>query len=721
MTRDTLLDIAPFAVWLQREEDILAANQQAATFFGVSSPDELEGVSVLEFVSESEYERMRRLYRQVPSGEEFTETLDTRIVDRTGATKWGRFVASPFTFEEESAIFVIAQDVTEEIRQQGKLEDLTTRFESALEGSETGVWVWDLETNRGMWDERTERLFGYEPGEFPGTVEGYLDRIHPDDMDRFEAANEQALAEGNFQVEVRVVVDGEVQRWVGARGDVHYEDGEPDRMVGIVADITDRKEREERLERYRQVVENSTDMLAVVDRDYRYLVANRQYREFHDLSANDDLQSLVVADVLSKGEFEEAKPHMDRAFEGEPVSYEMTRVDSDGNRRTLDVDYYPLGDGESPTSVVASMRDVTERKEREAQLQRERDRFSALFRHFPEPTVAASLDGERAILQRVNPAFEEVFGYDAEKVVGEPINDHIVPEEARDEATRIDERIEEGDLVDEEVRRLTADGPGDFLFRNIPIPAEGREDHYGVYVDITERKERERELRRQNERLDEFAAVVSHDLRNPLNVARGRASLAVEQDDVDHVEGVLEALDRMGEIIEDTLTLAKEGDTVGGTERIALFDLLKQCWSMVETREAQLEVDDNFTIQASRDRLHHVFENLFRNAVEHGSTSNRPEGDDAVEHGTQSPGESALTIRVGLAGDESFYVEDDGSGIPDEEKGAVFEPGHTSAEEGTGLGLTIVHRIAEAHGWAVSVTDSESGGARFIFEGVDIE
>jgi signal transduction histidine kinase len=152
----------------------------------------------------------------------------------------------------------------------------------------------------------------------------------------------------------------------------------------------------------------------------------------------------------------------------------------------------------------------------------------------------------------------------------------------------------------------------------------------------------------------------------------------------------------MEAIVEDTLTLARQGDIISETESVSLTDLVGKCWAAVHTDDATVEVVDEVTLQADPDRLRHVFENLFRNAVEHGG--------------------SDVTVRVGARDEEAIYVEDDGPGIPVEKREKVLEPGHSSARDGTGFGLTIVKRIVEAHGWELSVTDGTDGGARFEFE-----
>ena len=223
----------------------------------------------------------------------------------------------------------------------------------------------------------------------------------------------------------------------------------------------------------------------------------------------------------------------------------------------------------------------------------------------------------------------------------------------------------------------------------------------GVFRDVSERLRRQRELQRQNERLDEFASVVSHDLRSPLDVAQGRATLLEQECESEHIDSLQTALDRMEEIVEDTLVLARNGQRVGEMDSINLVSAIGNCWEMVDTSTATLEIDDEVTIRADSDRVRHLFENLFRNAVDHG-------GD-------------GVTVRVGQTDETTIYVADDGPGIPEDEQDAVFDPGYSSVPDGTGFGLAIVQRLAEAHGWDVTLTDSESGGARFEFSGVEIQ
>ncbi|UHH26192.1 PAS domain S-box protein [Halobacterium noricense] len=253
--------------------------------------------------------------------------------------------------------------------------------------------------------------------------------------------------------------------------------------------------------------------------------------------------------------------------------------------------------------------------------------------------------------------------------------------------------------------------------------------------DITERKARERELERQNERLDEFASVVSHDLRSPINVARGGLDLATDTGDHDHLDRASSALDRMEALVEDVLKLARQGGLADETESAALAEVATDAWDCIDAADATLAVETDDSVEADPTRLQELFENLFRNAVEHGSTDpqNAKRSEDAVGHGSTNPRSHAHEDAVEHAGDaggvsvtvtscaDGFAVIDDGPGLPEGSHDEVFERGFTSVDGGTGFGLAIVERIADAHGWTVDAVPPDEGdpdrGARFEITG----
>ena len=341
--------------------------------------------------------------------------------------------------------------------------------------------------------------------------------------------------------------------------------------------------------------------------------------------------------------------------------------------------------------------------------------------------VGVAIYGADGRYRYVNGAYADLLGVDRAELVGSPVCEVAVDLDP----ARFDGYWDS--FANGETR--TAETEHRHSGRTVPVATvttrhriDGTPYNFGTVKDISERKAREREINRQNERLNSFAGVVAHDLRNPLNVAQNYLELL--QDDIDREEAALveSALGRMETLIDDLLTLAREGESISETETVSLHEAATVAWESTRSPDADLTVDDNATLAADRARLRQLFENLFANAVEHGSTtppsqapedaaehgapSSRPAADDAADHASEG-----VSVRVGPLAD-GFYVADDGPGIPEERHEDIFDPGNSTADDGTGFGLAIVREIAEAHGWDVRVTDAEGGGARFEVTGV---
>ncbi|GGJ09671.1 hypothetical protein GCM10008995_19460 [Halobellus salinus] len=362
-----------------------------------------------------------------------------------------------------------------------------------------------------------------------------------------------------------------------------------------------------------------------------------------------------------------------------------------------------LGDGVID-GVLLSSRDITERKEYQLEAEALAGEYDALLNNVEDAifliNVRETADGLRFEFERLSPSYERQTGITTEAVQGRTPLEVFGEEQGAELAANYHRCVNAGEPISYQEELRVGDGARFWQTKIAPAVSDGRVTRLvGITRNVTNRVERERYLRQQNERLEEFSSVISHDLRNPLNVAQGRAALLAEQVESDHLESLRCALDRMEGIVEDTLTLARQGEIIRETESISLTDLAGKSWATVDTADATIEIADDVSFQGDHDRLRHVFENLFRNAVQHG-------GPD-------------VTVRVGSDTEGQIYVEDDGPGIPVAERDEVLEPGHSSAHGGTGFGLTIVRRIVEAHGWALSVTDGTDGGARFEVEMTD--
>ncbi|MBZ6494509.1 two-component system sensor histidine kinase NtrB [Natrinema longum] len=305
-----------------------------------------------------------------------------------------------------------------------------------------------------------------------------------------------------------------------------------------------------------------------------------------------------------------------------------------------------------------------------------------------------------------NPAIEDILGYTPDELVGST-KMKIIPERLRPvHAGALESYVQTGDRNIDwsgvELPALHKDG------HEVPTLISLREHEHdgeryftGIVRDITERREREDEIHEQKERLDQFAEILAHDIRNPLSVAQGYTDVAKQTYDAPVLADISDALDHIDELVDDVLVLSKTGQTVGELGPCSVEHGVRESWQAVETRHAELRIETPIgTIRADESRFRELLGNLFRNAVEHA-------GADVI-------------VRVGRLPDrDGIYIADDGPGVPDSVRSDIFEHGYSTREAGTGYGLSIVKQIAEGHGWDVSVTESEHGGARFDIHDID--
>ncbi|MFC3476207.1 GAF domain-containing protein [Halobacterium litoreum] len=618
----------------------------------------------------------------------------------------------------------------ERIRSQRELRESEQRFRALFEEADDAFLLYDTPFGRPGTVEHAngaaERLFDATEAELR---ERSLDELLAGDPEQFvpggaESTFQTAPATGDdrvFEVAVKPFFDG----------------GGPDAFA-VVSDVTEQHHREQTLTHLhdatrRMLAANSTEEIADVIVDAAKELLGLPYVGVYFDGGDATLRPASVSGPVG----DEGPPVLRRGASlawqvyeaGVPRMFEdVASRDHVHNEDTIVVEEFihPLGEhgvllvGAEEVGVLTktdrdllsvlatngeAALDRAERvrmlRDREAELRRERNRLAALFENIPSPTASFVVEHGEPVVKSVNPAFERVFGYDEETLVGENIDDYIVPADHQTEAEVYNEKLMAGQNVNVEVRRVTEDGPKDFLLDVVPFRLDEPNVHgYAMYTDITDRKERERELERQNDRLEEFAGIVSHDLRNPLNVARGYLELAAETESEEHFERADDALERMHDIIESVLTLARHGRSLEETVDVSLENAVDRAWKNVTTAEADVTVTADATLAADPSRLGSLLENLFRNAVEHG-------GD-------------AVRVTVGpIDGDggdlAGFYVADDGPGIPPDHREEVFRSGKTHSEDGTGFGLAIVKSVADAHGWRVELAESENGGARFEF------
>jgi len=243
--------------------------------------------------------------------------------------------------------------------------------------------------------------------------------------------------------------------------------------------------------------------------------------------------------------------------------------------------------------------------------------------------------------------------------------------------------------------------------------AGGRLEAMDAYSRLEGRFQRAAE---RNRELTQFARTVSHDLNSPLSVIYGRIELALaEPANAElHLRAARNAAKRVDSLVTDHLQTI-ETDDDSDTEPVSVQTVATQAWRIVDPSTARLRIEPQLgTVEANTIRLQQLFENLIRNAIEHGSAESVGLGaaESTDPHAVFEEDTDSVTVTIKPT-PTGFAVCDDGPGIPDGERDAIFESGYTTTEAGSGLGLHIVDEIVDAHGWSIAVGESDSGGARF--------
>lgn len=276
-------------------------------------------------------------------------------------------------YPQSDKVFSLFRDVTEEQNNEAQLREYVERINEAERIVGFGIWEWDVERGVVHWSDELHRIYGLRPGEFEGTVDAFVERLHPDDRERVWTQISTALATHEpFAFEERIQrADGEVRKLVSKGRVIVGPNGSAQAMVGVCHDVTQRAKAEEALgaseRRMRAIVDNTPSMITVKDLQGRYLMGNAEAEKVAGL-ANDELIGKHCEDVFPAEIASDQRANDQRAAsEGGPVYGEAT-LPREGEERTYVTVTFPLRDGERiPVETCTIATDVTERKEREGE------------------------------------------------------------------------------------------------------------------------------------------------------------------------------------------------------------------------------------------------------------------------------------------------------------------------------------------------------------------
>jgi len=545
-----------------------------------------------------------------------------------------------------------------------------------------------------------EKLAGYSPETIEsGDTSWGEDVIHPDDQGKVWDDVQEAIEDGDpFELTYRIETAGGQTKWVWERGrNVTDSDGEIIALEGFITDITESKRRERRFE---AIFNNTYQFTGLLEPDGTIIEANEAALSFAGID-----RDKVVGKPLWEGKWfdssqqtkDVAREAVETAQNGELFRDEI-KIRGADEEAFVDFSVRPVTNGDGDvTLLIPEGRNISELKEREQSLREQEHQFEAIFN---DPNLLVGLLSTDGTVKDINEIALEYVDASREDIVGDPFwETPWWTEDYREAVKQWVAEAADGEYVEYEADHPIEDGGEATVEGNFRPVTDDDGTVSRIIVsakDITQRRRRERELKRRNEQFDEFASFVSHDLQSPVSTVQGRLELALQTGEMGHVEKAAEAIDRVDELRDDLVTTLRTGEIVSETERIELESVMDDVWTAVDPPQtASVTVEEGTQIEADTDALQRMLENLVGNSIEHGP-------DD-------------VAIQIGEFG-SGVYYEDSGPGIDPELRDRIFTPGFSTknGEEGIGMGMASVRQIVLAHGWEIHIKDGEDlDGVRF--------
>jgi len=719
---------------------ILGINSQLKSLYGYTEA-ELRTMTVGDYSATDEgytTERARESIRAAADGE--PQSFEWLIERVDGERIWTDVRLAQSTLDGEAYVLAEIRDITERKRRQQALRDERDFIEQSLEALQDAFYVLAPDGTLQRWNTALQEATGYSAAQLDGmhAVELFAE----DDRPRITEAIDRALQDGTSVVEAPfVTADGQriPHEFNGSR--LTDSSGELRGVIGIGRDITVRKRQLERLETlqqaFRQLHETASSTDPFEQKVEELLAFGREYLEIEQgfltrIDTDERIQEILVGvgpnEQLSTGATAPLEKSYCRHTLAPEFETPLTVLDAEAEGWADDPAFQQFGlgcyigskvvvDGETVGTICFSGRGTRseaftesqqtyvelltewaayeiDRIERERQYRRLTERISDSY---------YAVDTEFTITYW-NDVIADRIGIAAEAVVGRNLWECFPEIQQTALEASLREAMETQQPVDCEYYYEPAD-----YWTALQIYPD--EDGLAVISkDISDRKAYEQQLERSNERLQEFAYILSHDLQEPLRMVSSYVDLLeTELDELlddetrEYMQFAVDGAERMRGMIDGLLQYSRvetEGQSFSETDVAAVVEGVRQDLQLVIAEsDIELIVNSLPTVQADADQLGQVFQNLLSNAIDHGGNGTTIEL-------------SATEIVDGYR----FAVSDDGPGIPDDQQEDIFglfDKGTDS--DSTGIGLAICERIIDRHNGEIWAESTEGEGSTFYF------
>ena len=720
------LDDSPLGVRIVTAEgETIYANRAILDIYGFSSLEELRTTPVEKRYTSESYIEFKKRYERRQQGEDSPSEYEVNVMRKNGEVRHLLVSRKAQLWNGKKQYQLLYRDITERKQAEDKLRVAQLQWSQFLEASPDPMWIKDAS---GRYVAASKTYFHMDPSA-EGNIIGKTDaECFPLDKAAVYVADdrvaiETGASEGEFTA---VGDDGKLRNFLTKKVVLRAPDGSVAGTLGVSRDITDRKQAEEALLQARDDWESTfdslTDMVTIHDKNFDIIRANSSARRMLGLPL---LGNLTNAKCFKCYHGTEKPPEgcpSCRSLETEqPGSFELFEPHLN---RYLEIRAIPRFDTHHQCiGLVHVVRDITERKQAEEEIQRERAFFDRLVETAPEGIAIADTQGR---IMRVNAEFVRMFGYGVDEVVGQCLDDLVAPPARQEEVRALTRSTVQGGKNLLETVRCRKDGTlVDVSFIGAPILIAGKQEAaYAIYRDITERKQAEAQLRQSQkmEAIGELAGGVAHDFNNLLtgilgNIAIMRSSLPPADSLVENLNAAETAARQAADLTKGLLTFSRSAMVLPVSMNLtaaldATLALLKQ--SLPATMDIVRDYEQTtWNVLLDRSQLTQILLNLAVNAR------------DAMK------GKGTLTIRTRNVTIDTAYVHelpyartgefvhlsvtDTGLGMSSEVMQHLFEPFYTTKPigSGTGLGLSVVYgAVKQAGGWITAVS-TEGVGATF--------
>jgi PAS domain S-box-containing protein len=624
----------------------------------------------------------------------------------------------------------VFQDITNEKRLAEVLGENEERLRGLLSALPVAVYTTDCDGRITFYNEAAAELWGRRPELNKDMWCGSYRILRPEDgapMPLDQCPMAVTLNEGRSVRGEEILIerpDGSRSRVLPHPEPLRDASGTLIGAVNMLADVTSHKRTEEELRkseaRFRSIVEATPECIKLLDPEGTLLEMNEVGLGMVEAEWLEDVVGRSFFDLIVPEHREAFRAFHEQVCRGESMTLEFDIIGLKGTRRTMESHAVPLPNAEGRLMHLAVSRDMTEKKRAGV----ERNLLAAIIASSDDAIISKDLQGT---ITSWNKGAEQVFGYKAEEIIGKSISTLIPPDEANDFPSILD-RIRRGERVEHyQTRRKTKDG----RILDISLTVSPVRDAAGRIVgaskvarDITHQKQAEASLRRSEEQLremnlrkDEFLAMLAHELRNPLSAINSAVRLARKSELTEPLEWSTRVIERqvkqLARLIDDLLDVARiiRGKIQLHEEVVDIGPVLNSAVDtvrpLVEERKHDLVVSlrsGALRVKADPVRLEQIVVNLLTNAAKY----------------TESGGHIWLSAEQ-RGNDVAIRVRDTGIGIPPEKIPQMFElfvQGDRSlarSEGGLGIGLTLVQKLVEIQGGAVTATSGGPGeGSEFF-------